>query len=157
LRGGDFTWSRSGDEAVCSRLDRFLVSVEWEEKFPDLIQKRLPRLLSDHFPICLVAAELERGKSPFRFENMWLAADGFSDIIEEWWREARVYGYASYVIANKLKYVKGKLKIWNKEVFGDIRTKKLVSLSIINSLDAKEESNGLSSDELLQRKVARDD
>jgi len=28
LRGGDFTWSRSKDNAVCSRLDRFLVSVE---------------------------------------------------------------------------------------------------------------------------------
>ena len=29
--GGDFTWSRIGDEAVCSRLDRFLVSGEWQE------------------------------------------------------------------------------------------------------------------------------
>ena len=25
LRGGDFTWSRSGGDAVLSRLDRFLV------------------------------------------------------------------------------------------------------------------------------------
>ena len=31
LRGGDFTWSMSGDKAVCSMLDRFLVSAEWEE------------------------------------------------------------------------------------------------------------------------------
>ena len=65
--------------------------------------------------------------------------------------------FASHVIANKLKYIKVKLKIWNGEVFGDIRTKKCVYLSIINSLDAKEESNGLTSNELLQRKVAKDD
>ena len=33
LRGGDFTWSRSGDDSVASRLDRFFVSVDWEEFF----------------------------------------------------------------------------------------------------------------------------
>jgi len=35
LRGGDYTWSRSGGEAVCSRLDHFLVSLDWEEHFLD--------------------------------------------------------------------------------------------------------------------------
>ena len=133
------------------------MSTDWEEKYPDLIQKRMPRPLSDHFPICLATAKLERGKTPFRFENMWLGYDGFSDIIDQWWGEARVNGYASYAIANKLKYIKVKLKIWKREVFGDIRTKKFVSRSIINSLDAKEESDGLSRDELIQRKAARDD
>ena len=34
-RGGDFTWSRSGGDAICSRLDRFLVSLDWEEQFPN--------------------------------------------------------------------------------------------------------------------------
>ena len=57
---------------MASRLDRFMVSVDWEEFFPDMIQKRLPRPLYDRFPICLKTSVLERGKSPFRFENMWL-------------------------------------------------------------------------------------
>ena len=56
--------------------------------------------------------------------------EGFSDIIKEWWEEARVNGFASDVGANKLKYIKVKLKIWNREVFGDIRATKYVSLSI---------------------------
>ena len=34
LRRGDYTRSRSGGEAVRSRLDRFLVSLDWEEYFP---------------------------------------------------------------------------------------------------------------------------
>jgi len=38
VREGDFTWSRSGDESVCLRLDHFLVSADWEEFFPDMIQ-----------------------------------------------------------------------------------------------------------------------
>ena len=60
-------------------------------------------------------------------------------------------------IRDRLKYIKVKLKSWNREVFGDMRTKKFDFLSIINALDAKEESDGLSSDESLQRKVARDE
>jgi len=68
-----------------------------------------------------------------------------------------VNGFVTYVVANKLKYIKVKLKIKNREVFGDIRTKKICIKSIINSLDTKEEFDGLTSDELLQRKVAKDD
>jgi len=65
LREGDFTWSRSGDDSVASRLDRFFVSVDWEEFFPYMIQKRIARPLSDHFPICLEISVCVRGKSPF--------------------------------------------------------------------------------------------
>ena len=39
LRGGDSTWSRSGDDSVCLRLDRFLVLADWEELFSDMFQK----------------------------------------------------------------------------------------------------------------------
>jgi len=51
--------------------------------------------------------------------------------------------YASFVVASKLKVVKEKLKKWNRDVFGDIKTQKYDLLGIINSLDAKEESCGL--------------
>ena len=30
LRGDEFTWSRSGRDVVFSRLDRFLVSLDWD-------------------------------------------------------------------------------------------------------------------------------
>jgi len=42
---------------------------------------------------------------------MWLGFDAFSDIIKEWWGEARVNGFASFVVARKLGYIKEKLKI----------------------------------------------
>jgi len=84
LRGGDFTWSRSGGDAVCSRLDRFLVSLDWEEQFLDSVQSRLIGPLSDHFSLSLESTKLVRGKAPFKFENMWLKAEGFSDLIEKW-------------------------------------------------------------------------
>jgi len=157
LKGGDFTWSRSGDESVCSRLDHFLVSADCEELFPDMFQKRLPRPISDHFPICLETTRLERGRTHSKFENMWLEFEGFSDLIKEWWGEAQVDGYASYIVATKLKFVKEKLKKWNREMFGDVKTQKYNLLGITNSIDVKEETSGLTSVECQQRRDAKED
>ena len=72
LQGGSFIWSNSCEVASKARLDRFLFSADWEDKFPSISQQRLPRLLSDHFPIVLEGGSFQRGRMPFRFENIWL-------------------------------------------------------------------------------------
>ena len=59
---GSFT-SNSREVASRSRLDRFLVSTNWEEKFPSICQCRLSRLLSDHFPILLEGGNLHEAKN----------------------------------------------------------------------------------------------
>uniref|UniRef100_A0A2N9EVU3 Reverse transcriptase domain-containing protein n=1 Tax=Fagus sylvatica TaxID=28930 RepID=A0A2N9EVU3_FAGSY len=41
-----------------------------------IIQKRLDRLNSDHFPIALECGNIQKRRRPFRFENMWLMAEG---------------------------------------------------------------------------------
>ena len=43
LEGGTFTWSNSRVVASQSRLDRFLLSSDLEEHFPNIRQKRLHR------------------------------------------------------------------------------------------------------------------
>ena len=63
--------------ALWSRLDRFLLSSDLEEHFPNIRQKRLHRLLSDHFPVLLEGGNFHKSSHPFRFENMWFKAEGF--------------------------------------------------------------------------------
>jgi exonuclease III len=58
LEGGRFTWSNSREVEAMSRIDRFLFSADWEEKFSIIKQHRLTRLLPDHFPIMLECGQL---------------------------------------------------------------------------------------------------
>ena len=77
LQRGVFTWSGGLNNQSWARLDRFLVSPSWLDQFNGVLQRRLPRPVSDHFPLLLEGGELRRGPSPFRFENMWLKVEGF--------------------------------------------------------------------------------
>ncbi len=93
MEGGLFTWSNNRVNVAMSRIDCFLYSDNWEDLFPTIIQKRLPRLLSDHFPIILEGGDFSWGKRPFRFKNIWLKADGFKERVKRWW-DAYVPGYS---------------------------------------------------------------
>ena len=53
------------------------------------------------------AGGIMKGKSPFRFENMWLKTAGFTDRVHSWWNRYSFSGTPSYVLANKLKALKG--------------------------------------------------
>ena len=74
LKGGSYTWSNS---LSGSRIDCFLFSSKWEEHYPNIHQKRLVRVLSDHFSISLEGGDIRKGRRLFRFENIWLQVDDF--------------------------------------------------------------------------------
>jgi hypothetical protein len=82
LAGGMSTWA---NYLSWSRLDRFLVSPEWELSYPGLMQKKLLRVCSDHTPIMLMRGCVQNGKSSFKFENMWLKEVDFVDKVKAWW------------------------------------------------------------------------
>ncbi|RVW12842.1 putative ribonuclease H protein [Vitis vinifera] len=89
---GVFTWSGGPNNQSWARLDRFLVNTSWLDQFSGVLQRRLPRPLSDHFPVLLEGGGLRRGPSPFRFENMWLKVEGFQDLIRSWCLEQGGFG-----------------------------------------------------------------
>jgi hypothetical protein len=150
LQGGQFTWYNSQEDQVWSKIDRFLLSPECEEHFLEVTQRRLPRILSNHFPILLDCGMHREGSIYFKFENMCLKSEGFVEQVNLWWASYEFHGLPSYVLANKLKALKVDLKKWNEEVFSDVgKTKEL--LEGIRDLDYIDESRGLVEEERMRK------
>jgi hypothetical protein len=93
-------------------------------KFPGETQRRLPRLLSDHYPLLLDCGVGRRGRGSFKFENMWLKVEGFEEQVKRWWGCFIYEGTPSFVFTRKLKALKADLRKWNKEVFGNVGVQK---------------------------------
>ena len=79
LKGASFTWFRDFGLPFRSRIDRALVSLDWEEHFENVSQRVLPCVISDHCPLLLEAGAVRHDRSAFKFENMWLKVEGFVD------------------------------------------------------------------------------
>ena len=90
-------------------------TAEWGESFSQIKQTILPKLISDHNPILLTCENWEGKKSYFKFGTWWLEVDGFKQKVIEWRVSSNINGRPGYVLVEKLKLLKGKLKEWSRE------------------------------------------
>ena len=157
LQGGHYTWLGGSNGRSMSRLDRFLVSLDWESQCNKVIQRRLSRPAFDHFPIMLDNEGVRTGPAPFSFELMWLKYEGFKEILKGWWQELQYHRSFSFVISSKLKALKGLLKNWNREVFGKVEYQKKDALRRASYWDELEKERGLSLEEVEERVKAKND
>ena len=89
--GGDFTWFWGSNNPSMSRIDSFDFN-RVGGPLLDVTQRLLPRVLSDHCPLVVEAGGMLRGKSPFKFENMWLKVEDFVDRVRQWWNTYHFVG-----------------------------------------------------------------
>ncbi|RVW24933.1 hypothetical protein CK203_079541 [Vitis vinifera] len=55
---------------------------------------------------------------------MWLKVEGFKDLLQSLWSGFSFSGSYSYILTERLKALKAKLKVWNKGVFGNVLSSK---------------------------------
>jgi hypothetical protein len=91
LSGRKFTWANSRRVPTYEKLDRVLVSTEWEQKFPLATVEALNRDVSDHTPLLLSTGDGVKLKmlAPFKFELGWLLKEGFFEMVSEVWTKER--------------------------------------------------------------------
>lgn len=53
LGGGAYTWYRGDTYITASRIDRILISEEWDNSFSNIKQSLLQRMTSDHVSVVL--------------------------------------------------------------------------------------------------------
>jgi hypothetical protein len=92
LSGRQFTWASHRTIPTFEKLDRVLVSVEWEEKYPLVSARALTRTGSDHTPLLIETgspAHLGRTRH-FSFELSWLKQEGFFDMVKDLWESSNM-------------------------------------------------------------------
>jgi hypothetical protein len=149
--GRKFTWFHPNGRSM-SRIDRALVSSDWRLCWGNPSLWILPRTLSDHCPIVLRYNNVDWGPRPFRFNNHWLNHKDFKGIVENCWRSQEVTGWMGFILKEKLKGLKVKIKEWSKEVYGDIDSKITILIEDIKDDDVRGELVGLSEAEVYARK-----
>ncbi|XP_058760649.1 uncharacterized protein LOC131633997 [Vicia villosa] len=138
--GGKFTWFKDNGKAM-SRLDRFLVTTKLIDVWGVIDQRIGARDISDHVPIRLFCGNIDWGPKPFRFNNAWLKHEDFKLFICSEWDKLKFVGRGDFVLFEKLKALKPRIKRWNHEVFGWIDLKIEDEVGKINELDASITNN----------------
>ncbi|XP_057418410.1 uncharacterized protein LOC130712600 [Lotus japonicus] len=115
LNNGDYTWFSSRNQGIWSRLDRWLVSDEVLVTFSNMSQSVLPWNVSDHRAVGLFFGVSDSGPKPFYYFNHWVDEEGFNELVESWWRSAVFQGWSSYVLQQKLRGLRGKIREWRRK------------------------------------------
>lgn len=71
MLGRRYTWSNGWARLTLEKLDRVLVTVEWETLHPFCLLQALSSDMSDHAPLHLATNGAHRPKRRFHFENFW--------------------------------------------------------------------------------------
>jgi hypothetical protein len=85
MTGGKFTWSNNQSNPTLVKLDRFLMSKQWEDIFPRVVVSKLPREVSDHNPLILhvINNRTHMKHVGFRFELSWFKHLIFLEKVQE--------------------------------------------------------------------------
>ncbi|GKV32990.1 hypothetical protein SLEP1_g41549 [Rubroshorea leprosula] len=151
LIGRKFTWYQANG-AVMSRLDRFLLSEEWCEKWDDMKQWGLKRTISDHCPILMKNQIVDWGPKPFRFFDMWLENPECKELMTKTWNSTVVSGWHGFQLKEKLKATKIVLKEWSKNKASEIDLKINMCKEDIAAIDLKGEEAAINEQEVQLRR-----
>ena len=149
--GARFTWSNRQRNPVRSVLDRFLVSPEWELKFPLVSLRAETPIGSDHTPLILDTGEEALARSQrFFFETSWLQAPAFLNLVRSKWemfanQMASCRGPVDFW-SNQSSSLRQFLKGWGANKGKQDRVHKQTILNQIQELDSLADANGLDED-----------
>ena len=117
----------------------------------------LIKTTSDHYPLLLQFETSETSfASSFKFLKMWSLHSDCKDFISSCWQSDFV-GCPMLNLSKKLKLLKSKLKVWNKETFGNVHQYVKNSELKLNLIQTRIHTNGPSDDLLNLEKTAQND
>jgi hypothetical protein len=145
-----YTWANNLATPTYEKLDRILITTEWEEKFPLSMVQALTREVSGHTPLLLNSGEPSHiATSPmFKFELGWLLRDGFMDMVRDIWMNTTVGCTPMERWQGKIRRLRQHLRGWTKNISGQYKKEKKEILNTVDILDKKAENIPLQPEEL---------
>ncbi|KAK2424165.1 hypothetical protein QL285_034553 [Trifolium repens] len=141
-------------DTLKKRLDRAICNQAWLDSCVSSSVTALPRIRSDHFPLLLdLQVTAVSFASQFKFQRMWASHDDCARIISECWNSV-VVGCPMYVLSQKLKMLKDKLRVWNKSCFGNVHENVISAELKLQQIQQQIQNNGHTDALLLDEKIA---
>jgi exonuclease III len=144
-----FTWYRVDGHSM-SRLDRYLLSVNWCSTWPNFFQVANQRGLSDHVPLVLSVDVDNWGLRPLRMFKCWVDFPGYAQFVREKWGSFNIEGWGGFVLKQKLKLIKRHLKDWHKQHTQNMEGKCNTVKERMSFLDIKGETSALLEEEVVE-------
>ena len=147
--GGLYTWSNNQKDPTLEKLDRVLMSPEWEDMFPLVFVQKIVRELSDHNVLIVDSNDNKKKikEKKFRFDINWLKNPDFLPLVRKIW-EKPVRGNDSIDTFNiKIKRIKKFFKGWGSNLFGHNKKRKQELKNELQQMETLEELVGLSPEE----------
>ena len=147
--GGKFIWSNNQYPPTLERLDRCLITKDWENMSPMVFIQKLPRDLSDHNPLIVSSAITPQLRNfSFKFETSWLKHREFLDKVRDVWARPCRAESALDKIQIKLKRFKQYFKGWGFNIQGQQKKRKNDIHTELLALEVIEEEPDLSLDQI---------
>lgn len=127
-----------------TKIDRVLVSVEWELAHPEHLLQALSSGISDHALLHLSTSAHLYHKKRFRFEVFWTKLEGFDEVIHEAWTCDTAIVDPFKRLDALFRNVATFLQAWGQRKTGNIKILMAVANLIIFRFDQAQEVGILS-------------
>ncbi|XP_071679528.1 uncharacterized protein [Lolium perenne] len=155
MQGRAFTWSNERERATLTRIDRVLVSVDWDLQHFDSVLQGLSSSVSDHAPLHLALNAAFRPKRRFKFENFWLKLEGFDEAVRNAWvcdpDIVDPFRKLDALFGNAAEY----LQSWGQKRVGNIKLNIAIANTLILRLDVAQERRVLAPREIWLRRMLK--
>jgi exonuclease III len=150
MTGRQYTWAGPGDDPTYEKLDRILVSTEWETQFPMTSVETRDRSISDHTPLVLSTGSSTHypRTRPFKFERGWLLREGFYAMVADIWQSENSGSSPLQRWQSKIRRLRQHLRGWAANVAGTYKKEKKAILDLLHKIDKKGEHGCLSDQEI---------
>ncbi|CAD6209316.1 unnamed protein product [Miscanthus lutarioriparius] len=144
LHGRCFTWSNEREHPTLVRLDRVLVSIDWDTLFPNAHLRGLSSDASDHAALLLQTNLGQMSKVRFHFELFWPKFDDYIDVVLEAWKRPANIQDPMLRLDAMLRSLVRDLQRRAAERISEIKAQLLMARELVLRLDSAQERRQLS-------------